>query len=112
MSDVREGIAKRLQSAVDAVYDAHGVPARRRIAITNHPWAGNVGALNRAKVVADAHYFHAGDWEPGSCDGELFALEWQIHVAETLLNTPRRSLLADARQVSREAVERFRAALG
>lgn len=76
--------AARLQDAVDAVYDAHGVDdPRRRPVLANHPMWGNYGALAAAKVIADAHVYHDGLWEAGSCDGELFALEWVIFDIET-----------------------------
>ena len=76
--------------AVAGVYDAHGAPAERRI-----PIEGQVTYLSRAKIVADFHAEHNGDWAAGSCDAELFALEWEIFLAER--PTPRLSLLGRLR---------------
>jgi hypothetical protein len=66
-----------LALAVDAVYDAHDVPASRRI-----PIRGQFAAVPRANIVAESHRYHNGDWTLGSCDAELFALEWDIYLAE------------------------------
>jgi hypothetical protein len=63
-----------LEAAVAAVYDAHGTPQGHRVVVD--------GLLHRAKIVADTHAYHNGDWALGSCDAELFALEWEIFLAE------------------------------
>ena len=68
---------RALQHSVDAVYDAHGTPAERRIPIVGHEFT----ALARARIVADFHAYHDGDYALGSCDAELFALEWAIFLA-------------------------------
>ena len=79
-----------LAAAVAGVYDAHGTPAERRI-----PIAGQITYRSRAKIVADLHAQHDGEWAAGSCDAELFALEWEIFLAEH--PTPRPGILARLR---------------
>lgn len=81
---IRRELNDELQLAVDAVYDAHDAHPRRRIPITNHPRYGDLLALTNAKIVADTHATHDGDWPLGSCDAELFHLEWLIHQYETI----------------------------
>lgn len=66
-----------LAEAVKGVYDAHNAPDSRRIHIEDE-----ITALSRAKIVAEEHVYHNGTWELGSCDAELFALEWEILLAE------------------------------
>ena len=66
-----------LAEAVKGVYDVHDTPVSRRIHIENE-----ITALSRAKIVAEEHVYHNGTWALGSCDAELFALEWEILLAE------------------------------
>lgn len=68
-----------LAEAVKGVYDAHNTPTNRRVHIENE-----ITALSRAKIVAEEHVHHNGDWALGSCDAELFALEWAIFIEELL----------------------------
>jgi len=68
-------LANELQDLCDAVADAHGAS---HYVISRNPYL----ALASAKVVADTHATHAGDWPMLSCDAELFALEWRIHLWE------------------------------
>ena len=86
-TELRHQMATDLQLAVDAVYDAHAAHPRLRIAITNDPRYGDLLALTNAKLVADTHATHDGDWPLGSCDAELFHLEWLIHQYETIFPT-------------------------
>jgi hypothetical protein len=76
-----ENEAHRLQRAVDGVYDAHDTPPDHRVDIDSY-YGTPYGSLGRAKIVADTHVYHNGDWALGSCDAELFALEWEIFLAE------------------------------
>ena len=78
MNRVREETltqAHQLQLACDAVADAHGVEHR---VIEANPYT----ALTSAKAEADLHVHHDGNWPAGSCEAELFALEWEIYSAE------------------------------
>lgn len=79
------GTHERLRAAVEGVFLAHGEDYREHVVLGEWPVS-----LWRSKVVADFHVRHDGDWTAGSCDGELFLLEWEIHRAE---NPPPRPAL-------------------
>lgn len=82
--DLRHEMHQLIAEAVKAVYDAHDAhPSRRVIIRPEHPFA-EVAVYHDAKIVADTHATHNGWWPLGSCDGELFQLEWLLYQYEIL----------------------------
>lgn len=88
----RHDLNRQLAEAVTAVYDCHNTALSRRIPITDHPRYGDLLALHNARLVADTHATHEGSWPLGSCDAELFQLEWLIYMYDKLDEAPRPSL--------------------
>ena len=89
--------AEYLQEAVTGVYDAHGVKPEGRIDIAGHPYTD----LPRSRIVSDIHASHDGDWAAGSCDAELFELDWRILVVESKRE-------AEKRERERSLMDRLR----